>query len=159
MSQNIKFPKDNPEESLGFLYWQASNLWRRKINAALKPLDLTHVQFILLAGIARLEKSDAPTTQIQLANHAKTDIMMTSRVLRTLEEKGLVQRSQHEQDTRAKSLSLTRKGVDILDEAVEIVGKADIGFFSVLGSEFKDFQNKLVNLVHSNQIINEERPR
>lgn len=151
MSQNIKFPKENPEESLGFLYWQASNLWRRKINAALKPLDLTHVQFILLAGISQLEKSGLPTTQIQLANHAKTDIMMTSRVLRTLEQKGWIQRLQHEQDTRAKSLSLTKEGFDILKAAVEIVEKTDVRFFSVLGSEFKDFQNKLFNLVQTNQ--------
>jgi DNA-binding MarR family transcriptional regulator len=57
--------------------------------AVLKEHDLTHVQFVLLANVWWL--GDGPT-QRRLAEHAGTDPMMTSQVLRTLEGKGLVTR-------------------------------------------------------------------
>ena len=39
-----------PEESLGFLLWRATLRWQRGVAAVLTPLDLTHVQFVLLAS-------------------------------------------------------------------------------------------------------------
>ena len=39
----------NPEDSPGFLLWHVTLRWQRDIAAALAPLDLTHVQFVLLA--------------------------------------------------------------------------------------------------------------
>ena len=44
-----------PEHSPGFLLWQVSSLWRRKIETALYPLGITHVQFVLLANEAVTE--------------------------------------------------------------------------------------------------------
>jgi hypothetical protein len=38
-----------PNESPGFLLWHARLRWQRDIAQALAPLDLTHVQFVLLA--------------------------------------------------------------------------------------------------------------
>src|SRR5262249_4571528 len=35
--------------SLGFLLWHATLRWQRLLSAALRPLGLTHVQFVLLA--------------------------------------------------------------------------------------------------------------
>jgi hypothetical protein len=39
----------HPSESPGFLLWHATLRWQRGIAQALAPLDLTHVQFVLLA--------------------------------------------------------------------------------------------------------------
>jgi hypothetical protein len=38
-----------PDKSPGFLLWQVTLRWQRKVTIALAPLDLTHVQFVLLA--------------------------------------------------------------------------------------------------------------
>ncbi len=40
----------DPEESPGFLLWHITLRWQREIAAALAPLGLTHVQFVLLAA-------------------------------------------------------------------------------------------------------------
>lgn len=50
--QNFQFA--SPDDSPGFLLWQVSNLWQRKMKAELSDLGLTHVQFVLLAGIVWL---------------------------------------------------------------------------------------------------------
>ena len=47
---------------------------------------------------------EGPVTQHALAEHAATDEMMTSQVLRALEERGLVERAQHPSDARARKL-------------------------------------------------------
>ncbi len=130
--QVVRFPKDKSEESLGFMFWRASNLWQRKMTRNLRPLDLTLVQFVLLAGIARLERKPEPVTQIRLARHQKTDVMMTSQVLRTLESRGLVIRRESESDSRAKTLALTTSGIELVRKGLEIVQRVELDFFQPL---------------------------
>ena len=121
-----------PEESPGFLLWQVSNLWQRKQRAALKALDLTHVQFVLLANTAWHTHQGQQLTQAQLAHHAQIDVMMTSQVLRTLEEKGLVHREAHPRDTRANLLSVTPAGLETATRAVALAEGVDRAFFGQL---------------------------
>ena len=84
--------------------------WQRQIKKALDPLDITHTQFVLLASLAWLAKTKPTVTQIDIAHHSNTDKMMVSKVLRTLQAKGLVSRQEHETDTRAKTITLTDEG-------------------------------------------------
>lgn len=125
-------------ESPGLLLWQVTNLWQRRQKAALKELDLTHVQFVLLASLAWLSRNDAPVAQARIAEHAKTDAVMTSEVLRTLQRKGLVERRPHPDDTRAKSLKLTPEGTVIVKQAVKLVEQADREFFAPLNDEAEE---------------------
>ncbi|HEY3629387.1 MAG TPA: MarR family winged helix-turn-helix transcriptional regulator, partial [Jatrophihabitantaceae bacterium] len=85
-----------PGDSLGLLLWRATLRWQRAITAALRPLDLTHVQFVLLASSWWLTSVAGETpSQRRVAEHAGTDPMMTSQVLRALEAKGLIGRAPH----------------------------------------------------------------
>ena len=140
------FEFESPDDSPGFLLWQVSNLWQRKIKAALDPLGLTHVQFVLLASVAWLGHDDDALTQVKLAAHAKTDVMMTSKVLRTLESKGLIQRDAHPVDTRAKSLLVTTQGHELLTSAIRVVNVVDDEFFGVLSAQKGDFNSSLLSL-------------
>src|SRR5262249_57359520 len=97
------------DESPGLVLWQVTNRWQAAQRAALKPLGLTHVQFVLLASLAWLQE-DGPITQKRLAEHAATDPMMTSQVLRALEARGLVERAPHPGDGRAWAGSATPHG-------------------------------------------------
>ncbi len=121
-----------PQESPGFLLWQVSNLWQRRQRAALKPLGLTHVQFMLLAGIAWLSRDDEPVTQAQLAQHAQTDPMMTSQVVRTLQQKGLIARTPHPRDARANRVRTTPRGQELVRQAMHRVEQIDAAFFAAL---------------------------
>lgn len=110
--------------------WLVVLAWQRAITAALRPHELTHVQFVLLASTWWLSKQGQPPTQRELAQHAGTDQMMTSQVLRRLEAKGLVERTVDELDTRAKRVRLTRPGRAALDKALPAVDQTDADFFS-----------------------------
>jgi hypothetical protein len=44
-----------PERSPGFLLWHISTSWRCSIEGALRPFDLTHPQFVVLAAVGWLK--------------------------------------------------------------------------------------------------------
>ena len=144
------FQVDSAEDSPGFSLWQVSSMWQRRINAGLKQFDLTHAQFVLLASMTWLAGGEKPLTQIDLASHAKMDVMMASNVLRTLEEKGLIVRNPHPTDTRAKSLAVTARGLKLAGQAVQAVEEIDRQFFAPLGGGVSSFNQQLLNLINTN---------
>ncbi|MEU3772067.1 MarR family winged helix-turn-helix transcriptional regulator [Streptomyces sp. NPDC032472] len=118
-----------PAESPGFLLWHATLRWQRGIAAALAPLDLTHVQFVLLACTWWLNEQGEQPNQLAVARQAGTDVKMASQVLRTLEAKGLIRREVDPADTRAKRLRVTDAGARLAPRAVAAVEEADARFF------------------------------
>ncbi len=149
MKKNVEFQFKKAEDSPGFLLWQLTMLWQRTIKRELDKLDLTHTQFVLLASLAWLSKTNGSVTQVDIANHSKTDRMMVSKVLRTLEEKGFVGRAEHATDTRAKSVSLTPNGESILQRALATVEQVDLDFFSKLGDQETEFKAAMFNLIQA----------
>jgi DNA-binding MarR family transcriptional regulator len=139
VTDEIPFRFDSPGASPGFLLWRLTAQWQRQQRAALEPLDLTHVQFVLMASLAWLAKEGEPVNQAQLAQHAGLDVMTTSEVLRILERKALITRIPHPQDSRAKALALTAEGTDRTSRAVPIVEQVDHEFFAALGDDLPQF--------------------
>ena len=80
----VKYPKLS--QTPGFLLWQISIEWQRLQREALANLDLTHVQFVLLATIHSIESKNEMLSQVKLSSIANVDAMMTSHVLRSLEK-------------------------------------------------------------------------
>jgi DNA-binding MarR family transcriptional regulator len=119
-----------PSASPGFLLWHATLRWQRSIAAVLAPLDLTHVQFVLLASTWWLNRDGERPNQVQVARHAGTDVKMTSEVLRSLERKRLLSRDPDLVDTRAKRLQVTDAGGRLAIAAIEAVEAADAEFFA-----------------------------
>ncbi|MGI8329013.1 MarR family winged helix-turn-helix transcriptional regulator [Actinomadura scrupuli] len=117
------------DSSPGFLLWHANLRWQRSITMALKPLGLTHVQFVLLASAYWLGRNAEPPSQRELADHAGTDAMMTSQVVRTLEGKGLIDRTADPADSRVKRLHVTQAGRTVALRAIEKVEAADRDYF------------------------------
>jgi len=120
------------DESPGFLLWQVTNRWQASQRAALKPLGLTHVQFVLLASLAWL-RTDGPLHQRDLSEHAGTDPMTTSQVLRSLEGRGLVERTTDPDDRRARTVAVTPGGRDLANRANVVVEACDNSFFKSIG--------------------------
>jgi MarR family transcriptional regulator, organic hydroperoxide resistance regulator len=125
----------------GFALWQLSNQWQRGINVLLKKFDLTHVQYILLEGIIQMSDFYEHVSQRALANHANANTMMTSKVLRSLEEKGFISRVGHDYDTRAKDVSITKSGKAIYKKVSKSVDEYDSEFFAGLGTKLASFIN------------------
>src|SRR5271167_4251414 len=132
------------------MFWQTSNLWQRKMVKALKPAGLTPVQFVLLAGVAWLEREAEEITQVRLARQAKTDVMMTSQVLRKLESKGLVSKRPSESDTRSNVIILTEKGAEKVAKSLRIAEDVDSDFFRSLERNYGEFLKALGALTKAN---------
>lgn len=122
-------------DSPGFLLWRVTLRWQRSITAALAPLGLTHVQFVLLAAVWWLTSEGRHPSQRELASLAGTDVMMTSQVLRVLEERELLVRAIDPADARKRLLDITEAGRQLAEESITVVEAADLEFFRPVGAE------------------------
>jgi MarR family transcriptional regulator, organic hydroperoxide resistance regulator len=139
---DLPFGFDKPEESPGFLLWQTTTIWQRQIKRALEIYDISHPQFVIMATLLWFEAHHYDTTQILIVNWSKLDKMTVSKSLKKLSALGYVNRIEHETDTRAKSVSLTEKGKEMVRLLVPIVEKIDGIFFG------KTSHQDQKNLVH-----------
>ena len=121
--------KWHPEESLGYRLKLAYHAWTRHFDAALRPLGLTHVQFIALDAIERRHQRGEIPSQVQVATATQLDPMMVSKILRLLEERGYLKRSPHPDDPRANALHLTHAGRALVRVALPVFRDAHAAFF------------------------------
>jgi len=143
------------ERSPGYQLWLATNAFQRIMRKALEPLHLTHVQLVLLASIDLLQSEGSPqsanfVTQSNVSHFAGTDENMTSQVIRSLAGRGLVIRSDHPTDARARCLSLTPQGQRMLSDARAVVLPARDRFFAPLGEQAVDLAGLLRKVVDGN---------
>ncbi len=135
MSERPNFKKismhEGPQQSPGFLLWRTSTSWRSSIEATLKTFGLTHPQFVVLATTGWLTRNGELTNQAAIGKMAGLDPNTNSQILKGLEQKSLIKRKPSS-DGRAKNVSLTLKGSQILSKALPAVEKMDGNFFNSL---------------------------
>jgi DNA-binding MarR family transcriptional regulator len=105
----------------GFLVWRLSMKWRAAVDRAVAPLGLTHAQYSLLASLRGLQRSGQRPSQRELADYTGIDAIYVSKLARALEVGGLVERATDPADTRAVRLTLSDKGIEVVDRAIRIV--------------------------------------
>jgi len=106
---------------------------------------------VLLASLWWLgHNTSQPPSQTQLAEHAGTDPMMTSQVIRKLAARGLLDRHPDPTDSRARQLSLTPLGAAVLTGALADVETTDENYFATLGSRRDAFLADLATLNSAN---------
>lgn len=132
-------------KTTGYLLWQANIIWQRQAKLVLGELDLTPVQYFLLEAVAT--EGGGKLSQARLAQHAGVDVMMASKVLRTLVIKKFVVRKQHKDDSRSLSLTLSAEGNKLITKARIAMGKFDDEFFSKLVSKRSKFEKNLEGLI------------
>lgn len=138
--------KDDSSKSPGLLFIKAYNNWHTQIKKALRPIGLTHPQFVILTVTAYLQSRGENVTQKMIATHSEIDTMTTSQILKLLEKKNLLQRKQHPADTRANVIILLAGGKEKVAQAVPLIEKIDDNFFGVLQSDKTYFMNLLKRL-------------
>src|SRR5437763_9988540 len=137
---------DGPAARPGFLLWHLTLAWQRAVAAALAPLELTHVQFVLLACAWWLDEQGCTPNQLHLARQAGTDVKMTSQVVRRLEAKGLIERTVDPADTRARHLRPTRDGARLARRAIVAVEDVDARLFDREADAMTPILQRLVAL-------------
>lgn len=147
----------SPKESPGYLLWRISTKWRDSIENVLKPFNLTHPQFVILATLAWLTKDGNKVSQIVIGKMAGLDPNTTSQILRGLEKKKFIKRTQSV-DERSKNPVITSAGNIILSEALLLVEQADKDFFTLLeNSEInvmvKLFQKLITQDISANKSV------
>ena len=130
--KNKPFGFERPEDSHGFLLWQVTLTWQRRIREALESHNITHSEFVTMAMLIWFENLGHKPTQTDIANLSKLDKMTLSKALKKLATDGYVSRQDMKDDTRTKSATLTEKGKDLICKLVPIVEKIDEEYFGVL---------------------------
>lgn len=126
------FGFDQPEDSPGFLLWQTTVTWQRLIKKALDPFKISHAQFVILAVTMWFESKNQEISQTLIIRQSKLDKMTVSKALKKLVTEGYVKRLEQKNDTRAKSVFLTKKGRKLVSKLVPIIEKIDTNFFKVI---------------------------
>jgi len=121
--------------SFGFKAVHVAQRWQRRLESALAPVGLTHLQFILLGTIDWLERSGEVPSQARLANFTLFDRMMISKVLALLAKKGLITRDTHPSIPKAKRVDLTKAGRQALQRARPLWAATERRYFGQVGAE------------------------
>ncbi|MFY8033748.1 MAG: MarR family winged helix-turn-helix transcriptional regulator [Flexibacteraceae bacterium] len=150
------FQYTSPNGSPGFQLWQVYGLWHRTVNKALASCQLTHAQFLLLASLQHLSSVNKAVTQVDLSNHATLDAMSTSKALRLLAGKLLIERNASATDQRSKAISITPEGEKVLKTATKLLTKAEVEFFSALRKEkhlskFSEYLKEIIDYTDSSE--------
>lgn len=131
---------------MGFTIWELSNEWQKQLSVKLKEIDLTHVQYLILKAVYELEVNHEEKTQVKISNQARTNIMMTSKVIRSLEDKNFLDRYNHAGDKRAFRVTISKKGKKALRKAINIIEEFEKEFFNSLEKK-KKIQKTLTKLI------------
>jgi len=76
--------------------------------------------------------------------------MTISQMFKVLEAKGLIYRTTHSTDVRAKSVSLTPAGKELMHSAFKTIWDVDAKFFKALGKHTTRFNSYLYELLKAN---------
>lgn len=147
VNRHLPFGFDRPEDSPGFLLWQTTIMWQRQIKRALESHHISHAEFVIIATLMWLEAHKYEVNQVLIIDISKLDKMTVSKSLKNLAIRGYVNRVEHARDARAKTVSLTENGKNMVRLLVPIVEQIDSQFFGILLSqEQKDFTTLLAKL-------------
>ncbi len=147
---NSSFGFDKPEDSPGFLLWQTAMLWQRRIKSMLDDYDLAHTQFVLLAVLLWCKETKQSPIQSFLVQQTQLDKMTVSAALKKLALRGLTQRKEHAQDTRAKLVCLTHQGELLVKKLIPLVESIDQEFFKQIPAKERSSLIKLLNQLTAN---------
>jgi len=112
--------------------------WRRQVS------DATGLPFSRIRALWRLERG--PRTLAELANEMGTDAPATTVLVDALEDRGLVKRTPHPTDRRAKQVSITAAGRRVVDVVERIDDPPPAPFTALPTAELRRLRKALQSL-------------
>jgi DNA-binding MarR family transcriptional regulator len=120
-----------PDTSPGYWLHHAALVWRQACERRLG--ELTYPQFNVLSAVSlhHARNREAPTQQ-QVAEGARMDRMMASKLIIGLEQRGLLIRAADTADARVRRLTLTAQGRTALRACIAAARAADAEVFDLI---------------------------
>ena len=109
----MKKPQQQLRDEFASLIARAGRQWRRAVDRRLQPFGLTEATWLPLIYLAR---APVPTRQKDLAASLVLDGSSVVRLLDALEAAGLIERRGESADRRAKIITVTGRGLSIIDQ-------------------------------------------
>jgi MarR family transcriptional regulator for hemolysin len=100
-------------EGFAPLVARAARQWRRAVDRHLQPFGLTEATWLPLIYLARAQ---VPMRQKALAAALTLDGSSVVRLLDALQAAGLIERREEDADRRAKIITLTERGLSIIEQ-------------------------------------------
>ena len=120
----------------GFTLLKAAQVWRTEASEALREHELTLPQFLVVMALYRRSRHGwDPLTQSDVATRLGMDANTTSQIVRALERRGLLTRTPHPDDARARALALTTDGIERGRKASASARALNELFFSAVAPE------------------------
>ena len=114
-------PKASPFR-FGFLVHDVSRMRRTLFDIQMKPLGITRSQWSVLAALSR--NGTGSMMQVDLARQLDVGKVTVGGLLNRLEATGLILRVPDDTDKRARQVSITEKGFDLIRQ-METIGTAN----------------------------------
>jgi DNA-binding MarR family transcriptional regulator len=128
-------PTEEPSTTGGFGYLliHAAQTWRTEATTVLQPFELTVPQFLVVMALYRQARHDwPPLRQTELCARLGMDANTMSQVVRGLERRGILARSQDPADARARAVTLTADGLERSRTASAAVRAMNDRYFGVI---------------------------
>ena len=139
-----------PQNAVGFVMWRVVHRYQREVEQALRPMDLTHLQFVTLTLVAWMAREGEAATQSELARFGDIHPMQVSNVLKALEQKRMVRRTPSLGNALAKQVAFTPTGMKALREALPLVIRVQGRLFGDQGRPGGSLLNALVGIDSAN---------
>lgn len=133
------------ERQLCFLFYVSSKEIIKKYTTYLKEYDLTYTGYIVLLAMEPDEKINIKT----LGKRVFLDSGTLTPLLKKLEKKGFVKRMREQNDERNLQVSLTKEGIAIREQLLDVSKKVFTEFDMDL-EESKELKDTLQNFVNKN---------
>jgi MarR family transcriptional regulator, transcriptional regulator for hemolysin len=110
----------NVRDNFGNVLGQASRQWRRALDLRLRPYGLTDATWLPLLQLSR---ASTPMRQKDLAEALFLDSSSVVRLLDALQANGFIERREHPEDRRVKTIILTEAAQEVLKKVNQIASE------------------------------------
>ncbi len=135
-----------PENAIGFVLWRITSRYQREMDRTLLGLGLSNLQFVTLALVGWMQRSGTVATQIELSRFGGIHPMQLSQMLKILEGKNFVVRRRDTADSRAKQVTLTASGFQVLRKAMPQAVEVQSQLFGETGAKGSSLLATLLEL-------------
>ena len=140
---------------LGAMLKFVSRLSEKNLNDMMTELNITRSQMDLLAYVFVRNKEDNEVNQVDIEKYLNLKNPTVSGLINRLEKKEYIKREASSKGANFKSIVITEKGKDLLEEGKKIVESAEERMFSVLTKDEKKQLEMLLQKIIDNKISNE----
>lgn len=105
--------KRGEEGYVGYLLRQAAHAWRRRVESALAPLEMTHAQYLVLAMV----RAYPGCSNADLARLTMLTPQSVHGIIVNVERRGLIERRPDAVHGRVQNIELSPDGRDLLSRA------------------------------------------